>query len=471
MHSALLGINTMNSECMAMLAEQWEHICQNYSSDDLLYAFQFIQDHSLVLVEEFYKNMLIEKESAEFFSDELIQQRLRDTLNQWLLESFSVGINKSYLAAVKKQHMVGHVHARVGIPSWLIMHGVREIERKMFELFVEKKNKNALTTCSYIVQIMAFATEIMCRSYEAKTFANQEVKHSYRLFSAMQDVAVQKDKQRSTLLDWENELMFKVFSGSTGFKHPILSKSEFGLWFIHKASYAFTGSDQVQLIIDRIYQVDKLNVEVMQCEKKDQVLGLIQSIRDLNREIQHLVDQLFQVSEYIESGNDSLTQLLNRRYLNTIISREITFSRQNNAPLSLLAIDADFFKSINDKFGHTAGDLALKFIAEALQKYSQGSDYAFRVGGEEFLLLLVDTDLDRAISIAESIRKYVEHGMISTSQGQQFKFTVSIGCALYDGHPDYQKFLDASDTALYAAKNTGRNRVYIANHTDQNCFS
>ncbi len=457
----------MNNECMALLAEQWKHICQNYSSDDLLHAFQFIQEHSLVLVEEFYKNMLLEKESAEFFSDDLIQQRLRDTLNQWLLESFSVGINKSFTEAVKKQRMVGHVHARVGIPSWLIMRGVREIERKMFELLSDAEYKSALTTCSYIVQIMGFATEIMCRSYEAKTVANQEVKHSYRLFSAMQDVAVQKDKQRSSLLDWENDLMFKVFSGGNNFKHPMLSKSEFGLWFIHKASYAFAGSDQVQLIIDRIYQVDQLNDVVVQCVEKEKTLTLIQSIRDLNREIQLLVDQLFQVSEYIESGNDALTQLLNRRYLNTIIGREITFSRQNRTPLSLLAIDADFFKSINDKFGHAAGDLALKFIAEALQKYSQGSDYAFRVGGEEFLLLLVDTDLERAISVAESIRQYVEHGMIATSQGQQFKFTVSIGCVLFDGHPDYQKFLDAADTALYAAKNTGRNRVYVAQSTLQ----
>lgn len=452
---------------MALLAEQWKHICQNYSSDDLLHAFQFIQEHSLVLVEEFYKNMLLEKESAEFFSDDLIQQRLRDTLNQWLLESFSVGINKSFTEAVKKQRMVGHVHARVGIPSWLIMRGVREIERKMFELLSDAEYKSALTTCSYIVQIMGFATEIMCRSYEAKTVVNQEVKHSYRLFSAMQDVAVQKDKQRSSLLDWENDLMFKVFSGGNNFKHPMLSKSEFGLWFIHKASYAFAGSDQVQLIIDRIYQVDQLNDVVVQCVEKEKILTLIQSIRDLNREIQLLVDQLFQVSEYIESGNDALTQLLNRRYLNTIIGREITFSRQNRTPLSLLAIDADFFKSINDKFGHAAGDLALKFIAEALQKYSQGSDYAFRVGGEEFLLLLVDTDLERAISVAESIRQYVEHGMIATSQGQQFKFTVSIGCVLFDGHPDYQKFLDAADTALYAAKNTGRNRVYVAQSTLQ----
>ena len=164
-----------------MLAEQWKKICQNYSSDDLLHAFQFIQDHSLVLVEEFYKNMLLEEEASQYFTDELIQQRLRDTLHQWLSESFSVALNKRYAEAVQKQNIVGHVHARVGIPSWLIMRGVREIQRKMFELLSLNPQPNMLTTCSYIVQIMGFATEIMCRSYEAKSVQNQEMKHSYRV--------------------------------------------------------------------------------------------------------------------------------------------------------------------------------------------------------------------------------------------------------------------------------------------------
>lgn len=196
--------------------------------------------------------------------------------------------------------------------------------------------------------------------------------------------------------------------------------------------------------------------------KKDKAIQLIQDIRDKNREIQHLVDQLFQVAEYIDSGSDSLTQLLNRRYLSTIVSREINFSRKNNAPLSLLAIDADHFKRINDKFGHAAGDLALQFIGEALLESIKGSDYAFRIGGEEFLLLLVDSDLIRAKEIAEQIRSRIQETTVGNRPGSSFNFTVSIGCALYDGHPDYQRFLDAADTALYAAKNSGRNRVYVA---------
>ena len=454
----------MNQECITGLTQTWKNICDQYNETEHLAALRFIQAHVENLVTVFYEQMLKEPEAAHFFKDDIIQKRLIDTLRKWLLETFEVALNLQFEQSVKRQQKVGLVHARVGIPSWFIMRGVREIQRKMFELLQQNSAQNSLLVCSYIVQIMGLSTEIMCRSYEFNTEKSQEIKHNYRLFSAMQDVAVHKDKQRGSLLDWENELMFKIFSGNSGFYHPMFSKSEFGLWFIHKAAYAFSGSDQVQLVIDRIYQVDALTEQTMKITDKDQLQDLIQQIRELNREIQHLVDQLFQVAEYIESGNDSLTQLLNRRYLNTIVSREINFARQNQTPLSLLAFDADYFKNIKDKFGHAAGDLALKFIAEALQRYSKGSDYAFRIGGEEFLLLLVDTDLVRAMSIAENVRSYIEKGLIRTAQGQQFNFTVSVGCVLYDGHPDYQRFLDAADHALYAAKNNGRNCIQVTKH-------
>ncbi|MCL6230408.1 diguanylate cyclase [Acinetobacter amyesii] len=460
----------MNQECITGLSQTWKDICDQYTENEHLAALQFIQKHVEHLVTVFYEQMSREPASAEFFKDDIIQKRLIDTLRKWLLETFNVALNNDFEISVKRQQKVGMVHARVGIPSWLIMRGVREIERKIFEILELNHSQNILHMCSYIVQIIGFSTEIMCRSYEINTEKKQETKHNYRLFSAMQDVAVHKDKQRGSLLNWENELMFKIFSGNVSFYHSLLSKSEFGLWFIHKAAYAFSGSDQVQLIIDRIYQVDELTRQTTQITDKDELQHLIQQIRDLNREIQHLVDQLFQVAEYIESGNDSLTQLLNRRYLSTIISREITFARQNETPLSLLAFDADYFKMINDKFGHAAGDLALKFIAEALQRYSQGSDYAFRIGGEEFLLLLVDTNVNRAMKVAENIRQYIENGVIRTVQGQQFSLTVSVGCVQYNGHPDYQRLLDAADMALYAAKNTGRNRIYVAK-TDQQTTS
>ncbi|WP_168383295.1 diguanylate cyclase [Acinetobacter indicus] len=452
----------MNQERIEELAAQWQAICGQFSETDLSYSFEFIQQHVTVLVAEFYRQMMQEQEASYFLSDELVRSRLKNALQQWLLDSFAVPFKQDFKAIVAKQLKVGEVHARIGVPSWLIIRGIREIQRKSFAFFLQTPQAEVLAAADYMTQVLSLAAEIMCRTYEAKVEIHNDMKHTYRLFSAMQDVAVQKDRQRGCLLDWENELMFKAFSDQSPLFHPPLSKSEFGLWFIHKAAYAFASAEQVEFIIQRIYQVDQLNQQLLDTSNQQQKLLLIQQIRCKNREIQHLVDQLFQVAEYIGTGNDSLTQLLNRRYLNTILIREIQFSRKNRSPLSLLAIDADFFKEINDRYGHAAGDLALQFMAEVLLESSKGSDYAFRVGGEEFLLLLVDSDWNRAQMIAETIRRRVEDTPIRSAEGESFKFTVSIGAVQYDGHPDYQRFLDAADAALYSAKNAGRNQVYLA---------
>lgn len=452
----------MNQERIQELAVQWQAICGQFSETDLSYSFEFIQQHVTVLVAEFYRQMMQEQEASYFLSDELVRSRLKNALQQWLLDSFAVPFKQDFKAIVAKQLKVGEVHARIGVPSWLIIRGIREIQRKSFAFFLQTPQADVLAAADYMTQVLSLAAEIMCRTYEAKVEIHNDMKHTYRLFSAMQDVAVQKDRQRGCLLDWENELMFKAFSDQSQLFHPPLSKSEFGLWFIHKAAYAFASAEQVEFIIQRIYQVDQLNQQLLDTSDQQQKLLLIQQIRCKNREIQHLVDQLFQVAEYIGTGNDSLTQLLNRRYLNTILIREIQFSRKNRSPLSLLAIDADFFKEINDRYGHAAGDLALQFMAEVLLESSKGSDYAFRVGGEEFLLLLVDSDWNGAQMIAETIRRRVEDTPIRSAEGESFKFTVSIGAVQYDGHPDYQRFLDAADAALYSAKNAGRNQVYLA---------
>ncbi|MDM1337735.1 diguanylate cyclase [Acinetobacter indicus] len=452
----------MNQERIEELAAQWQAICGQFSETDLSYSFEFIQQHVTVLVAEFYRQMMQEQEASYFLSDELVRSRLKNALQQWLLDSFAVPFKQDFKAIVAKQLKVGEVHARIGVPSWLIIRGIREIQRKSFAFFLQTPQADVLAAADYMTQVLSLAAEIMCRTYEAKVEIHNDMKHTYRLFSAMQDVAVQKDRQRGCLLDWENELMFKAFSDQSQMFLPPLSKSEFGLWFIHKAAYAFASAEQVEFIIQRIYQVDQLNQQLLDTSNQQQKLLLIQQIRCKNREIQHLVDQLFQVAAYIGTGNDSLTQLLNRRYLNTILIREIQFSRKNRSPLSLLAIDADFFKEINDRYGHAAGDLALQFMAEVLLESSKGSDYAFRVGGEEFLLLLVDSDWNRAQMIAETIRRRVEDTPIRSAEGESFKFTVSIGAVQYDGHPDYQRFLDAADAALYSAKNAGRNQVYLA---------
>lgn len=364
------------------------------------------------------------------------------------MATFQVPLQNTYQAAIEQQQKVGRVHARVGIPSWLIMRGVREIYANIFRVQAEHPTAYDARLNSYFIQVIGLTTEVMCCSYEENTVEKHENKQSYRAFSAIQDVAIQKDHQRSSLLHWENDLMYQVFSDQDVRQYPVLSKSEFGLWFIHKAAYAFQGTAQVDLILQRIQDIDDLKTKQLDQDP----LETIKEIRQINREIQNLLEQLFQMVDYLQAGNDPLTQLMSRRYLNTILAREIHFSRQNHAALALLALDADFFKQLNDRYGHAQGDLALKMIADTLRHYTRGSDYAFRVGGEEFLVLLVDTSFAQAQIIAENIRAHIAAQRLALANGENVQLTVSIGCVNYDGHPDYQRLLDAADAALYQAK-------------------
>jgi diguanylate cyclase (GGDEF)-like protein len=159
------------------------------------------------------------------------------------------------------------------------------------------------------------------------------------------------------------------------------------------------------------------------------------------------------------SVTDPLTGLLNRRYLEERIAEEIVRSKRHRFSASLMMLDVDEFKSYNDKFGHPAGDSALRIVAEILKESLRGADVAARYGGEEFAILLPQTASEEAAQIAERIRKQVEQAEF---MGRQV--TISIGIASLTSEVDTPRdLISAADVALYAAKNRGRNNVQIFN--------
>jgi diguanylate cyclase len=128
----------------------------------------------------------------------------------------------------------------------------------------------------------------------------------------------------------------------------------------------------------------------------------------------------------------------------------------------LLLLDLDHFKAINDGHGHDAGDRALQHVAALLGQQTRGSDYLFRYGGEEFVVVLVAASESQAEVIAESLRRQIAQSPITLPNGQTLALTASIGVAGHDGHPDYERLMARADAAMYAAKRQGRNRVVVA---------
>lgn len=158
-----------------------------------------------------------------------------------------------------------------------------------------------------------------------------------------------------------------------------------------------------------------------------------------------------------KAATDELTGLLNRNLLESSLAHAIAQSQRSDVPMSLIMLDADHFKSINDNFGHAAGDDVLKLLGSLLNSQIRSSDTAFRVGGEEFLILVYKADEKQAATIAENLRRQVENSSILPDQ----TVTISAGVAELQENMSVSAWMSACDEKLYRAKQGGRNIVVV----------
>jgi len=158
---------------------------------------------------------------------------------------------------------------------------------------------------------------------------------------------------------------------------------------------------------------------------------------------------------------DPLTGAGNRKALEKAIIREQNNVVRYDTPFSMLMIDIDYFKNINDDYGHSAGDTTLQSVSETIQNIIRQSDELFRFGGEEFVVLLNNSDVNSATYMAERIRKAIEQ-VETLCENECIKVTVSIGVAHFNKTECMDQLFNRADQALYRAKNNGRNQVKVA---------
>jgi two-component system, cell cycle response regulator len=166
---------------------------------------------------------------------------------------------------------------------------------------------------------------------------------------------------------------------------------------------------------------------------------------------------------YETSSRDALTGAYNRQHFVRLMATELSFAERHHTPLSLMLIDLDHFKQVNDSYGHGAGDVVLKQVTTALTQRLRDGDTLARFGGEEFAVCLRGTDLRTCSRMAERLRATVATVPV-VYEGRYIPVTISIGCASLACAPEknLEKLLAVADRRLYAAKRTGRNRVVAA---------
>lgn len=175
-------------------------------------------------------------------------------------------------------------------------------------------------------------------------------------------------------------------------------------------------------------------------------------IQQLRGELQDVVD---------EAMTDPLTSLANRKRLDLSLASAVTTSLNKSEPASVLMIDIDHFKTFNDRYGHLTGDHVLRLVAATIKENVKGQDIAARYGGEEFALVLPNTALRSAVSLAEQIRRsvFTRELVMRETREPLGRITLSIGVALVRAGDTVQTVLGRADVCLYAAKRSGRNRV------------
>ena len=161
------------------------------------------------------------------------------------------------------------------------------------------------------------------------------------------------------------------------------------------------------------------------------------------------------------ASTDPMTHLYNRRYFSELATTVVKLAKRSGLAYSLIIVDIDKFKRINDTYGHTMGDDVIIALAKVLKYNSRESDIVSRWGGEEFVILLPQTKQDGAMMIAEKLRKNVEAHSVVTPDDKKLSFTISLGVATadIDNCPDIEDVINNADKALYLAKKGGRNKV------------
>ena len=421
------------------------------------------------LAQAFYRFMMDDPAAATFLSVKAVEDRLKPGMERWLESLFCYQNKEELQAVMAMQRHIGDVHARADIPVHLVARGMRLLKREIIARLqlTDLDRDEVIDAVLRTDRLIDIAFEEMSRAFVNSHESGVRVDEAYRMFAVGHNLALEREKQLGALLDWENRLFRAAATDMPFDEVATLNSSTFGLWLHHKAPLIFDVTRELALIDDCMRRIDdslfpQFALIRNRTRQTDEFRALIKAVMSEVEEMKYLLSAMFERLTDLEIGRDVLTQLFNRRFLQTILKREIELYRRKATPFCVLMLDIDFFKRVNDQYGHDAGDRVLQNVAAQLLNQVRASDFVFRYGGEEFLVVLAEVDEAQATVVAEKIRSRVEATETLLSDARSVKVTLSVGIASFDGHPDYQHTVDRADKALYDAKHAGRNRWVLA---------
>lgn len=250
--------------------------------------------------------------------------------------------------------------------------------------------------------------------------------------------------------DWFRQKVEPVFT---------LKSPAFVIWEQRPYLFRFTSYRPVTSASDLMYQNITLFPLASRGGEVEHLCVVVYDVTDEVVSKQRLATANEQLRKM--SRVDGLTGLYNRRYWEESCQQEFKRCMRNHGTSSVILLDIDYFKSINDTYGHPAGDQVIRALARVIRQIVRETDIAGRYGGEEFALVLPDTNADAALQVAERIREHVQKNTVAYEE-HNIPFTVSLGICQFDSSlKGYMAWIELADKALYRAKDSGRNLSQI----------
>jgi diguanylate cyclase len=419
-----------------------------------------VAQHGVAFVSSFYEAFLHHEDGRAFLNHDVVQNRLSSSMLKWLTEVVSVDLSGDLTEFAAAQARVGSIHGRMKVPNHLVHQGASQLKSHMSRLLAEQTQGDAALMAASIIildECLDFSLCLMGKAYVMDAQERAQTDEAFRHFSLGQDINLERETQRAALMEWSQSALFNLFGNPGNHQPQKLSASAFGLWMRHRAGMLFQDIATLGVIEAAIEAVDRDCLPHLTAGP-DGSAALMQ-LKERIEEISFLLTNLFKTASAVENGRDPLTRTLSRRFLPSVLNREIMMSKSHEIPLCVAMVDIDHFKQVNDQHGHSVGDVALGHVADLLLKSVRSNDFVFRYGGEEFLIVFPETSGHMAYTLVERLRLSVEQSPVSIGNGGEIRISVSAGIAQFEGHPDYDYLIRNADAALYEAKRGGRNQV------------
>jgi len=417
--------------------------------------------------DHFYAHMLADEQASRLLDLSVVKERQHAMLARWLRALFDVQATPEQNIAAQRR--TGEAHARIGVPIDLVAQGARVLKRSIAAQLArgDVRRDSLAEAIQYVYELLDLAVDTMNASYSANASRMARADEAYRLFFLNQNMKAERERQKSQLLEVAQQILVRYYwddqGESASHVGQVFRSSQFGLWLHHKASMLFEDAPEIARIEETITVIERdLLPRLTRARASHEDARAVAAAINLQfDEIKLLLGSMFDRFIEVEDGRDTVTRLLNRRYFPSVAKREIALAQASQSVFALLLVDVDGFQRIRETLGMQAADMILSQVADALLDSVRAGDFVFRVGDDRFLVLLVEAVSSSLLPVAEGLRERIAGLSLRTANRAVTSTTVSIGIAVFDGHPDYQRLLDRADAGLRQAKEAGLNRCVL----------